>query len=115
MVRAISGLVCGLAVAAQACASADFAMMVMDVFKVSGQGVVLTGRIESGQVQPGDHVCLGGGHALTVKALQAGGRSAESAGRGEIVGILVDGVAKEDVAKGEDRVTASCGGDAMAP
>ena len=90
-----------------------FSMTVMDAFKVSGKGVAITGRIDSGTVRTGDSVCLTaakiGTKALTVNAIQLGQKMSDSAEQGDIVGILVGGIDKGDITRrGSDTLTARC-------
>ena len=90
-----------------------FSMTVMDAFKIAGKGVIITGRIDSGTVRTGDSVCLTaakiGTRTLTVEAVENFGRSLESAHQGDSVGILVNGVDKQDISRsGSDKLSASC-------
>ena len=99
--------------AAEQAADPAFSMTVMDAFKVSGKGVAITGRIDSGTVRTGDSVCLTaakiGTKALTVNAIQLGQKMSDSAEQGDIVGILVGGIDKGDITRrGSDTLTARC-------
>ena len=89
-------------------------MTIMDAFKVSGKGVAITGRIDSGTVHTGDSVCLTaanvGTKILTVDAIQIGQQTHASAKQGDTVGILVNGIDRRDISRGGgDKLSASCG------
>jgi elongation factor Tu len=82
----------------------DFIMPIEDVFSISGRGTVVTGRIESGIVKVGEPVAVVGiketaestctGVEMFRKLLQEGRA-------GENVGILIRGIKKEDVQRGQ--------------
>jgi translation elongation factor EF-Tu-like GTPase len=83
-----------------------FGMTVADVFTITGKGVVVTGRIESGTVSVGDEACLtgkGGTRTVTINGIEHFREVRESAKAGDDVGLLLDGVEKSDVAK-KDRL-----------
>lgn len=93
-------------------ADADFSMPVMDVFTITGKGLVATGRIESGSVTDGEVVCLerqagGGRREVTVGGIEQFMKILESASAGENVGLLLTGLEKGDVTRG-DRVIGTC-------
>lgn len=100
-------------VATTSLADDEFSFTVMDVFKISGGDVdvVITGRVESGTIEVGDTVCLhsekNGDRELTVGAIELFRKLAISANAGDMIGIGVSGVDKDDLSKG-DTVSASC-------
>lgn len=81
-----------------------FLMPVEDVFSISGRGTVVTGRIEAGEIKPGDEIEIIGlkdtqktictGVEMFKKLLDKG-----SAGLN--VGILLRGTKREDVERGQ--------------
>lgn len=90
-----------------------FSMKVMDAFKISGKGVVLTGKVESGTVQVGDSVCLitdkAGQRTLSVDAIELKRNMVNKARAGDMPGILVKGIDRKDITvNGTDRLTAHC-------
>lgn len=94
-------LMCGPAVAGD-----EFKMEVVDAFMITGRGVVLTGKIESGTVSPGDELCLvsaasGSERKVTVGGIEMFRKVLDSASAGQSVGLLMDGLKKGDAAKGD--------------
>ena len=92
---------------------ASFSMKVMDAFKVSGRGVVLTGAVESGSVRVGDSVCLttvkAGQQTSTVKAILLKQSESDEASAGDMPGILFDDIDRKDITiRGSDRLSATC-------
>jgi len=93
-------------------------MSIADAFTIQGRGVVLTGRIDSGQVNVGDRVCLTaakiGTRTLTVEAIEKARKSIESAKQGDLAGILVTGIEAKDVTRGgSDRLDTTCDAGAV--
>jgi elongation factor Tu len=82
----------------------EFLMPIEDVFSISGRGTVVTGRVERGIVKVGDEVEIVGIKA-TVKTTCTGVemfRKLLDEGRaGDNVGILLRGVKREDVVRGQ--------------
>lgn len=83
----------------------EFRMPVMDVFTITGRGVVMTGRIESGSVAAGDTVCLrameGGSRELVIAGIEMFRKVLESASAGDNVGLLVQGIDDGEVNDGD--------------
>ncbi|MFE0048127.1 GTP-binding protein [Streptomyces albireticuli] len=81
-------------------------------FALAGRGTVVTGTIERGTVRPGARVRLlgpgGGPRDALVTGLETFGRPMEVAEAGDCVGVLLRGVRREDVRRG-DTVTAPGG------
>ncbi|UQI44818.1 GTP-binding protein [Streptomyces sp. HU2014] len=81
-------------------------------FALDGSGTVVTGTIERGTVRPGARVRLlgpgGGPRDAVVTGLETFGRPMEAAVAGDCVGLLLRGVRREDVRRG-DTVTAPGG------
>lgn len=78
-----------------------FRMTVEDVFFISGRGVVVTGRVDQGTVRVGDRVLLNGGRALQVTGIEAFRRVLEQASSGENVGVLLAGLDRKDIKRGD--------------
>ena len=81
-----------------------FLLSVEDVFSISGRGTVVTGRIERGTVKLGDEVEIVG-LRNTVKSIVTGiemfRKLLEEGLAGDNVGVLLRGIKKEDVERGQ--------------
>lgn len=81
-----------------------FLMPVEGVFKIDGRGTVATGRIEQGQVVPGDKVeilGMGGLKESVVTSVEAFNRVQPRGVAGENVGLLLRGVKNTEIARGQ--------------
>jgi len=81
-----------------------FLMAIEDIFTITGRGTVVTGQVERGVLQKGDEVEIVG-LAGTTKATAAGieefRKVLERCQPGDNVGLLLRGVAKENLARGQ--------------
>ncbi len=81
-----------------------FLMPVEDIFSIEGRGTVVTGRIERGVVKVGEEIELVG-LKDTVKATVTGvemfNKSLSQGQAGDNAGILVRGLKKEDITRGQ--------------
>ena len=81
-----------------------FLMPVEDIFSIEGRGTVVTGRIERGQIKVGDEVEVIG-LKDTAKTVVTGiamfNKSLDSGMAGGNAGILVRGLKKEDITRGQ--------------
>jgi len=83
---------------------APFLMEVEDVFSIAGAGTIATGKIESGTVKPGDTVEIVGIKPTlgsTVVRIDAFGKSLTEADAGKNVGLLLKGIPKTDIVRGQ--------------
>jgi translation elongation factor EF-Tu-like GTPase len=81
-----------------------FEMRVEDVFKISGRGVVVTGKIAVGVVRIGDRAILRSGSAdkpCRVTRIENLRTLRDAATAGENVGVMLDGVQREDIKAGD--------------
>jgi len=81
-----------------------FLMPIEDVFSISGRGTVVTGRIERGQVKVGEEVEIIGfrpSEKKVVTGVEMFRKLLDSGQAGDNVGILLRGVEKEDVERGQ--------------
>ena len=81
-----------------------FRMEIEDVFSISGRGTVVTGRIEAGRITVGDVVdVVSRGDSLRsrVTGIEMFRSKANSARAGDNVGILLDGVGRDEVSRGD--------------
>jgi len=81
-----------------------FAMAIEDVFSIEGRGTVATGRIERGIVHPNDEVEIIGirpTQKTVVVSVEMFQKSLDEGRAGDNVGILLRGLKKEDVERGQ--------------
>ena len=81
-----------------------FAMAIEDVFSIEGRGTVATGRIERGVVKPNDEVEIVGirpTQKTVVVSVEMFQKSLDQGQAGDNVGILLRGLKKEDVERGQ--------------
>jgi elongation factor Tu len=81
-----------------------FLMAVEDVFSIAGRGTVATGRIERGTVHPNDEVELVGikpTAKTTAVSVEMFNKMLDEGMAGDNVGILLRGLKKEDVERGQ--------------
>ena len=82
----------------------DFLMPIEDVFSISGRGTVVTGRIERGKVKVGEEVQIVGirdTQKTTVTGIEMFRKLLDEGVAGDNVGILVRGIKKDDVERGQ--------------
>ncbi|MFL2707619.1 MAG: elongation factor Tu [Gammaproteobacteria bacterium] len=82
----------------------DFLMPIEDVFTISGRGTVVTGRIETGVVNTGDPLEIIGikeTTATTCTGVEMFRKSLDEGRAGENCGILLRGVEREAVERGQ--------------
>jgi translation elongation factor EF-Tu-like GTPase len=87
----------------------SFKMTIEDVFDIADRGVVVTGTVETGSVQPGDEVTFeskGARRSVRVTAIEKFREMLPRADAGDSVGLYLSDVAKDDVAVGDRLVTA---------
>jgi elongation factor Tu len=80
-----------------------FLMPVEDVFSITGRGTVATGRIERGVIKVGEEVALIGFNAdktTVVTGVEMFRKLLDSGEAGDNVGLLLRGIAKDDVERG---------------
>jgi elongation factor Tu len=81
-----------------------FLMPIEDIFSIEGRGTVVTGRIERGQVNVGDEVEMVGirdTSKTTVTGIEMFNKSLDSGQAGDNAGILLRGIKKDDVERGQ--------------
>ncbi|MDO3694282.1 elongation factor Tu [Wenyingzhuangia sp. chi5] len=82
----------------------DFLMPIEDVFSITGRGTVATGRIETGVANTGDTVDIIGMGAeklsSTITGVEMFRKILDRGEAGDNVGILLRGIAKEDIKRG---------------
>ena len=81
-----------------------FLMPVEDVFSIEGRGTVVTGRIERGIVKVGEEVEIIGLKdtvKTTVTGIEMFNKSLQEGMAGDNAGILIRGVKKEDITRGQ--------------
>ncbi|MCD6500521.1 elongation factor Tu [bacterium] len=81
-----------------------FLMAIEDVFSIAGRGTVATGRIERGVIKPGEEVEVVGlkpTQKTTVVSIEMFNKVLDEGRAGDNVGILLRGLKKEDVERGQ--------------
>ena len=81
-----------------------FLLPIEDVFSISGRGTVVTGRVESGIVKVGEEVEVVGirdTQVTTVTGVEMFRKLLDEGRAGDNVGILVRGLKREDVERGQ--------------
>ncbi len=81
-----------------------FLMPIEDVFSISGRGTVVTGRIESGKIKVGEEVEIIGlrdKQKSVVTGVEMFRKSLEDGQAGDNVGILLRGIEKDAVERGQ--------------
>ncbi|WP_433629474.1 elongation factor Tu [Nocardia sp. CA-120079] len=82
---------------------APFLLPVENVLTITGRGTVITGAVERGRIRLGDRVQLFGGEELTsvVTGVETFGRTMEFAEAGDNVALLLRGVQRGQVRRGQ--------------
>ena len=81
-----------------------FLMSIEDVFTISGRGTVVTGRVERGQLKLNDEVEIVGlrdTRKTVVTGIEMFRKSLDFAQAGDNAGVLLRGIAREDVERGQ--------------
>jgi elongation factor Tu len=81
-----------------------FLMPVEDIFSIEGRGTVVTGRIERGKVKVGEEIEIVGMKdtvKTTVTGVEMFNKSLEEGLAGDNAGILLRGIKKEDIHRGQ--------------
>ena len=81
-----------------------FLMAIEDVFSIEGRGTVVTGRVERGIIKPGDEIEIVGlrpTQKTTAVSLEMFNKTLDEARAGDNIGILLRGLKKEDVERGQ--------------
>ena len=81
-----------------------FLMPIEDIFSIEGRGTVVTGRIERGVIKVGEEVeivGLGDTRKTTVTGIEMFNKSLDEGVAGDNAGILIRGLKKEEVARGQ--------------
>jgi elongation factor Tu len=82
-----------------------FLMPIEDVFTISGRGTVVTGRVERGTLKPGEEVEIVGLREEPLKtvatSIEMFRKILDEALPGDNVGVLLRGVGKDDVERGQ--------------
>ena len=81
-----------------------FLMPVEDIFSIEGRGTVVTGKVERGKVKVGEEVEIVGikdTQKTTVTGVEMFNKSLDQAQAGDNAGVLVRGLKKEDITRGQ--------------
>ena len=88
-----------------------FVMPVSDSFAIAGRGMVVSGTVERGSVKVSDNVELVGiypAKPVTVTAIQHKGKDVQEALAGQEVGLILRGVSKDEVQRGQVLAEPGC-------
>nr|QKY15261.1 elongation factor tu (Ef-Tu) [Polytomella parva] len=81
-----------------------FQMPIEDVFSIAGRGTVVTGRVETGIIKPGEDIEIVGLKPTiksTITGVEMFKKSLAHGQAGENVGLLIRGLKREDVSRGQ--------------
>lgn len=81
-----------------------FSMTVEDVFSIAGRGTVVTGKVKSGRISKGDNAQLhhaGQSRQVKVTGVEMFRKTTDTAVEGDNVGLLLDGVERNEVSIGD--------------
>jgi elongation factor 1-alpha len=79
-----------------------FRLPIQDVFNIKGVGVVVTGRVISGRLRPGDRVVLRPlDRIVEVKSIEMHHKPLEEALPGDNVGVNIKGATKDEIRRGD--------------
>ncbi|MCI8801136.1 EF-Tu/IF-2/RF-3 family GTPase [Acetatifactor muris] len=82
-----------------------FRFVVEDIFSITGRGTVVTGKVAAGAVVVGDTVMLrrrdGSGREVLITGIEMFRRMLNSAKKGDNVGLLLRGVDRAEVSRGD--------------
>lgn len=82
-----------------------FRITVEDVFTITGRGTVITGKVESGKIAVGDEVTLqrvdGSSRRVVIIGIEQFRKMMDTAVAGDNVGILLRGLSRSDIGKGD--------------
>ena len=81
-----------------------FLMAIEDVFSIEGRGTVVTGRIERGVIKPGEEIEIVGlrdTQKTVAVSIEMFNKTLDEGRAGDNVGILLRGLKKEDVERGQ--------------
>ncbi len=76
-------------------------MTVEEVFLIRNRGVVATGRVESGTLRAGESVSINGGPTVRVDAIEMFRKKVDEAMPGDNVGVLMKGIEKAELNRGD--------------
>ena len=79
----------------------NFYFIVDDVFTITGRGTVVTGKVDSGEVHIGDTVSISERMSSEVVGIEMFRKTADSAREGDTCGILLKGINRNDIHKGD--------------
>ena len=88
-----------------------FLMPIEDVFSISGRGTVVTGKIERGRIKPGEEIEIVGikdTQKTTCTAVEMFKKELSEGEAGENVGILLRGITKDQVQRGQVLCKPAC-------
>ena len=82
----------------------SFRMTASDVFAIKGRGVVVLGKVESGEIRVGDEIYFNspsGVQKIAVTGLEMFHKQIPQAVMGDTVGVLLEGLSHGDLKRGD--------------
>lgn len=95
------------AVGAAGSATGEFRLPIADVFTIAGRGVVVVGQVAAGACRSGDAAVVVGADgasvvgATTIVGIEAFRKRVDVARQGDMVGLMLRGVSREQVHAGD--------------
>ena len=89
-----------------------FHMLVDDVFSIRNRGTVVTGKIDTGTLRPGDEVVIRGENRdmrAVVTGIEAFKKTLDQANQSDMVGILLAQISGDDVKQGNELLSPDSG------
>ncbi len=78
-----------------------FHMVIDDVFSIVGRGTVVTGKVDSGEINMGETVMINGSKPTEIIGIEMFRKTLEFAKAGDNVGLLLKDIARDEVKKGD--------------
>lgn len=79
----------------------SFHMIVDDVFTITGKGIVVTGKIDSGEIHLGDSININNQRNTIVDGIEMFRKTLDYAKAGDCCGILLKDISKDDIHRGD--------------
>ena len=89
-----------------------FHMLIDDVFSIRNRRTVVTGKIDTGTLKPGDEVLIRGENGdkrVVVTGIEAFKKTLDQANQSDMVGILLAQISGDDVKQGNELLSPDSG------
>ncbi len=81
-----------------------FSMQIVDVFRITGRGTIITGKVESGAIRVGDYITISSNNKVLkaeVIGIEMLRKSVNEAQEGDNIGLLLGGINKTKLQRGQ--------------